>query len=76
LSFVEFTVLYSLDSFIKNCFKRFKLDYEKHKVKSFTKTYFALKDKNNKYIPKYGKSKISSVPKAILKSLEDDVEFY
>ena len=53
------TLLYSLDSFIKSQFKRFKRKYEETEIKKFTKTYFLLKNYDvdkldrNSYIPKF-----------------------
>ena len=53
------TLLYSLDSFVKSQFKRFKRKYEEREIKKFTKTYFILKNYDvdkldrNSYIPKF-----------------------
>jgi hypothetical protein len=74
-------MLNSLDSFVKNLFKRFKRKYKENKIKRFTKTYFLLKnydvnklDKNT-YIPKFG-TKISNKMKMLIQMTIDDIDFY
>jgi len=47
----DLTLLYSLDNFVRKCFKQFNLEYDDKKVKKFVKTYFELKKKKSKYIP-------------------------
>ena len=75
------TLLFSLDSFVKNLFKRFNRKYKENKIKRFTKTYFFLKnydvdklDKNT-YIPKFGMSASNEI-KGLILDMIDDVEFY
>jgi len=77
----DLTLLYSLDIFVKNLFKRFKRKYKENKIKRFTKTYYFLKnydvsklDKET-YIPKYGTT-ISKDLQISIQSLFDDIEFY
>lgn len=75
------TLLYSLDSFVKNQFKRFNRKYKEDKIKNFTKTYFYLKnydvDKLNKnsYIPKFDTS-IKNRMKALIENMKEDIYFY
>ena len=75
------TLLYSLDSFVKNQFKRFNRKYKEKKIKKFTKTYFFLKsyDVNKldkkKYIPKFI-SGVNNNLKIIIQNMTNDVEFY
>ena len=72
------TLLYSLDSFIKNQFKRFKRKYEEKKIKKFIKTYFLLKNYDvdklgkNTYIPNFS----TGISLKIIIDLKEDVEFY
>jgi len=75
------TLLFSLDNFVKNLFKRFNRKYKENKIKKFTKTYFLLKnydvdklDKNT-YIPKFG-AKISNKMKLLIQMTIDDIDFY
>ncbi len=75
------TLLFSLDSFVKNLFRRFSRKYKENKIKRFTKTYFLLKnydvdklDKNT-YIPKFG-TKISNKMKLLIQMTIDDIDFY
>ena len=75
------TLLYALDAFVKNLFKKFKRVYNEEKIKKFTKTYFFLKnydvdklDKNT-YIPKF-ETKISNKMKILIQKIIDDIEFY
>lgn len=68
----DLTLIYHLDSFVKNCFKKFKIEYKEKKIKEFTKTYYALKDiENSTYIPKYQKK-----DKIEIYWLQEDVDFY
>ncbi|MDF1875675.1 hypothetical protein JHD48_08005 [Sulfurimonas sp. SAG-AH-194-I05] len=73
--------LYSLDSFVKKLFKRFKLKYKETKIKKFTKTYFYLKNydieklNNKSYIPRF-EAHVSKKIKGIILDIEDDIEFY
>ncbi len=75
------TLLYSLDSFVKNQFKRFNRKYKGSELKNFTKTYFLLKNYDvdkldgNTYIPKFG-TKISNEMKILIENMLDDIEFY
>ena len=75
------TLLYSLDSFVENLFKRFNRKYQEDKIKKFTKTYFTLKNYDldkldeNTYIPKYGTS-ISINMKVLIQKIIMDVDFY
>jgi len=59
----DLSLLYSLDAFIKKCFKKFNLKYEKDKVKSFVKTYFALKNKDFDYIVSCQETTLSELRK-------------
>ena len=77
----DLTLLFSLDMFVKNLFKRFNRKYKENKIKRFTKTYYFLKnydvsklDKET-YIPKYGTT-ISKDLQISIQSLFDDIEFY
>ncbi|MEA2018851.1 MAG: reverse transcriptase/maturase family protein [Campylobacterota bacterium] len=75
------TLLYSLDSFVKNQFNRFNRKYKESTIKKFTKTYFLLKDydadklNKNTYIPKFG-TDINKEMRILIQKTMDDVEFY
>ncbi|MDQ7060872.1 MAG: reverse transcriptase domain-containing protein [Sulfurimonas sp.] len=75
------TLLYSLDSFVKNQFKRFNREYKEKKIKKFTKTYFYLKNYDvnklheNSYIPKFDTSPDSDFM-IMFENMKEDVDFY
>jgi RNA-directed DNA polymerase len=75
------TLLYSLDSFVKNQFKRFNRKYKEKKIKKFAKTYFYLKNYDvsklheNSYIPKFDTS-LDSDFMIIFENMKEDVDFY
>ena len=72
----DMTLLHSLDAFVEKCFKQYKIDCDKIKLKTFVKTYFALTDiENTKYIPKFiSRSKVSI--KIDLAWIEKEIDFY
>ena len=73
----DISLLYALDAFVKNQFKRFKREYDENKIKKFTKAYYFLKkyDVNNldekTYLPKFEKKTSKKIKKSILKLVED-----
>jgi retron-type reverse transcriptase len=72
----DMTLLYGLDSFIQNCFKRFKLVPKENKLKFFVKTYYALKSKDTKkYIPQFT-SKNEKEIKRLINKFEKEVKIY
>lgn len=63
----DLTLLNHLDWFVKKCFDNYGVEYEPTEVKSFVKTYFALKSLDpekldaNSYIPSFDSNSVQSL---------------
>jgi len=71
----DLTLLYSLDSFVKNLFDKYNIKYKPKKIKKFIKTYFELKKNSSNYIPSIEVSKSRHIKK-ILKDFNEDIKLY
>ena len=76
----DITLLYSLDSFIEKCFKRFHIIFDDIKIKKFSKSFYAWKNiESTSYIPKYNSLRNEPVDIWVLKEIqknEKEIEFY
>lgn len=78
----DLPLLHHLDWFVRKNFEDFELKYDDKKVKSFVKTYFALKSLNphkldaESYIPSFSGNLIKKELEELIIDLEKDVEAY
>jgi len=76
----DITLLYSLDSFIEKCFKRFHIIFDDVKIKKFSKSFYAWKNiENTSYIPKYNSRENELLDIWVIKEIqknEKEIEFY
>ena len=55
------TLLYQLDKYVINLFKRFNVPLKKNKLKRFVRSYWEVqKGLESKYLPKFNKDKLPS----------------